>query len=81
MGRRCKLSNQSFRHIEFWKDLPKMQHLGDRQVPLGRRENLRQFIANLGREDAEPDLFNFGPGSPEFKKFAGDIPAVSSFAR
>jgi hypothetical protein len=64
-GRIEEFPDQGFRHVQL-RELPaQIEHVRHGLSSLAGREHLRQVVAQLGREDAEPDLAHLGPGSPE----------------
>ena len=79
--RRGELLNNGFGHVELGKLSSQLLHVGDGLRTFVGAENFRQAIADLRREHAEPNFFDFRAGRPEFQKFRRGSRDASSSAR
>src|SRR5690242_1719933 len=67
-GRIAKLANLRIVHVELSVNVPQAPQFGDAGISLRRSKNLLRLFANLGSEDAHPDLADFRFGTPELNK-------------
>jgi len=70
MGRSDELPDQAVRHIQFWKLQAQRQQFLHRPCTLFGRQDLGQLIADLRREQTEPDFVDFRARRPKFQKLA-----------